>query len=271
MNTVTISLAAQVKYKFCGLFTAKSDEWTHMSRDLEEYQLIIVKEGTLYIADKHTKHSISKGEYLIMEPGLQYGWKPSSCSFYWVHFHVTMLGTENEKTFEIPCQGLVHSMTRIDMAFSNLTDADFAYHDSTTNNLYTLNILLELFNQGKANDPESHTYRDYLLKNIKNYIKWNQAYHPTVAELAEYFDYHPKYLSSLFHKKTGMTLKQYLINQTMESAKSELYNTNHSILSIALGLGFSDSHSFSYAFKRHTGMSPTEYRASHHPIDKNSD
>ena len=91
------------------------------------------------------------------------------------------------------------------------------------------------------------------------------------AGLANYYGYHPKYLSSLFHKETGMTLKQYLINETMEYAKVELYNTNRSILSIALSLGFCDGHAFSYAFKHHTGMTPTQYRNSHHPIFRNSD
>ena len=122
-----------------------------------------------------------------------------------------------------------------------------------------MNILLELYNQIQESLLSQHSFKDYLLQNVKNYIKWNQAYHLTVAGLANYFGYHPKYLSSLFHKETGMTLKQYLIN------------TNRSILSIALSLGFCDGHAFSYAFKHHTGMTPTQYRNSHHPIFRNSD
>lgn len=271
MSMITISTAAQVNYKFCGLFEAKTPDWVHMSRFLGEYQLIIVTDGVLHIADAENQYEIGKNEYLIMKPGKQYGDLPSFCSFYWLHFDCPMLHIPDEPLFILPCQGTIPSMNRITAAFSQLKDVEFTYRDKRTNNLYAMNILLEIYNQRKDETTRhGHSFKDYLLQNVRNYIKWNQAYHLTVTELAEHFGYHPKYLSSLFHKEMGITLKEYLIQETMKCAKIELYNTNRSILSIALSLGYCDGHAFSYAFKRHTGMTPTEYRNSHHPIDKNS-
>ncbi len=112
--------------------------------------------------------------------------------------------------------------------------------------------------------------RRYLLQNVKNYVKWNQAYHITVSDIAKHLGYHPKYLSARFHKETGMTLKQYLIQETMEYAKTELTHTNRSILSIALSLGFCYGQAFSCAFKKQAGITPTQFRNSHHPITRNS-
>lgn len=269
MEQIKISLAAQAKYKFCGLFESRSPDWIHMTRDIMEYELIVVTDGTLFIADGTHKYTIHENEYLFMT-GHQHGYAPSQCSFYWLHFETPMLGLENEPTFTIPKIGTIFSMNRVKEAFTQLSNAEFTYHDATTNNFYTMNILLELHNQWQENQPSNHSFKDYLLQNVKNYIKWNQAYHLTVAGLAEYFGYHPKYLSTLFHKETGIPLKQYLINETMERAKIELYNTNHTIQNIALSLGFCDAHAFSYAFKHHTGMTPTQYRNSHPPIYKNS-
>lgn len=272
MENITISTAAQVNYKFCGLFEAKSPDWIHMSRPLQEYQLIIVTDGVLHIADEEQSFEIKKNEYLIMKPGYQYGNEASLCSFYWLHFECPMLQIPNEPVFILPLRGTISSLNRIRAAFTQLNDVEFTYQDKRTNNLYAMNILLEIYNQLQEDTPSTnHSFKDYLLQNVRNYIKWNQAYHLTVADLAEYFGYHPKYFSSLFHKEMGITLKQYLINETMKCAKDELCNTNRSILSIALSLGFCDGHAFSYAFKRHTGMTPTEYRNSHHPIDRNSD
>lgn len=270
METITISIAAQVNYKFCGLFEASSPDWVHMSRNLNEYQLMIVTDGFLHIADTERQYTVGKNEFLIMKPGFQYGNEPSLCSFYWLHFECPMLNIDDEPCFTLPCRGVISSMNRITSAFSQLNDVEFTYQNKITNNLYALNILLEIYNQLQENLSSQHSFKDYLLQNVKNYIKWNQGYHLTVADLAKHFGYHPKYLSSLFHKETGMTLKQYLINETMKCAKVELYSTNRSILSIALSLGFCDGHAFSYAFKHHTGMTPTEYRNSHHPIDRNS-
>ncbi len=272
MKHITISTAAQVNYKFCGLFESKSPDWVHMSRLLQEYQLIIVTDGVLHIADAANHYKIRKNEYLIMEPGQQYGDAPSLCSFYWLHFDCPMLHIPDEPVFSLPCQGAVPSVNRIRAAFSQLNDVEFTYQDRRTNNLHAMNVLLELYNQIKTDvSAPGHSFKDYLLQNVTNYIKWNQAYHLTVSDLAEHFGYHPKYLSSLFHKEMGITLKEYLVHETMKCAKIELCNTNRSVFSIALSLGYCDGPAFSYAFKRHTGMTPTEYRNSHHPIDRNSD
>lgn len=37
MEELKISLSAQIRYKFYGLFEAPSREWVHMSRNLEEF------------------------------------------------------------------------------------------------------------------------------------------------------------------------------------------------------------------------------------------
>lgn len=75
MENIIISTAAQVSYKYNGLFESSSPDWIHMSRTLKEYQLIIVTEGTLHIADSEKDYTVNQNEYLIMKPGHQYGTK----------------------------------------------------------------------------------------------------------------------------------------------------------------------------------------------------
>ena len=76
MENIIISTAAQVSYKYNGLFESSSPDWIHMSRTLKEYQLIIVTEGTLHIADSEKDYTVNQNEYLIMKPGHQYGTAP---------------------------------------------------------------------------------------------------------------------------------------------------------------------------------------------------
>ena len=179
MEDIRISTAAQVHYKFNGFFEAGSPDWIHMSRELMENELIIVTNGTLSIADETDRYVVNENEYLIMEPGQQFGFAPSLCTFYWLHFDCLFFGFKDEPVIFVPKQGQISSPNRIHNAFLELNNANFVYHDEQTNNMYTLQILLELYNQSQKKTLLSHSYRDYLLQNIKNYVKWNQAYHIT--------------------------------------------------------------------------------------------
>ena len=114
MENIIISTAAQVSYKYNGLFESSSPDWIHMSRTLKEYQLIIVTEGTLHIADSEKDYTVNQNEYLIMKPGHQYGTAPSLCSFYWLHFECPMLHIKDEASITLPrCGSLSLSLIHI--------------------------------------------------------------------------------------------------------------------------------------------------------------
>ena len=78
MENIIISTAAQVSYKYNGLFESSSPDWIHMSRTLKEYQLIIVTEGTLHIADSEKDYTVNQNEYLIMKPGQPLSHSPAA-------------------------------------------------------------------------------------------------------------------------------------------------------------------------------------------------
>ena len=149
MKDIRISTAAQVHYKFNGFFEAGSPDWIHMSRELMENELIIVTNGTLSIADETDRYVVNENEYLIMEPGQQFGFAPSLCTFYWLHFDCLFFGFKDEPVIFLPKQGQISSPNRIHNAFLELNNANFVYHDEQTNNMYTLQILLELYNQSQ--------------------------------------------------------------------------------------------------------------------------
>lgn len=120
MKDIRISTAAQVHYKFNGFFEAGSPDWIHMSRELMENELIIVTNGTLSIADETDRYVVNENEYLIMEPGQQFGFAPSLCTFYWLHFDCLFFGFKDEPVIFLPKQGQISSPNRIHNAFWNL-------------------------------------------------------------------------------------------------------------------------------------------------------
>jgi two-component system response regulator YesN len=68
------------------------------------------------------------------------------------------------------------------------------------------------------------------------------------------------YLSVLFKKETGQNFIDFLTQVRMEKAKIMLRTTDLKSYEVADQTGFNNSHYFSYAFKKYTGVSPSEFK-----------
>lgn len=257
-------------YHWCGKFQSPSDEWMHLTRNLIDFELMVVTEGTLYIADDKNEYAINKSEYLLMPPTpYQHGYKTGGCSFYWLHFSTDekfetpdndVISYDDNKLY-VPLTGKLNSPERIIILMKQLQDSDKRYHNSSLNNSITTSILCEICCQNIAYKKYSQSKQTtQIFNDIADYVQYHSSENITVAEISSYFGYNPKYLSSLFKSQSGMTLKQYMLQTKMDTAKAELSDTNHSISQIAYNVGFSDAHNFSNAFKKITGLSPSEYR-----------
>ncbi|MDR1901061.1 MAG: helix-turn-helix domain-containing protein, partial [Treponema sp.] len=77
---------------------------------------------------------------------------------------------------------------------------------------------------------------------------------------ASYVAISPNHLSTVFSQEMGETFTEYLTNVRIEKAKHLLAATGMKSVDIACETGFSDPHYFSFIFKKHTGLSPREYR-----------
>ena len=87
MISVLFPDAACFTYDLCGKFQSPSPEWMHLTRNLVNFELMVVTEGTLFIADERRSYEAHPGEYLLLPPTVhQHGSKKGSCSFYWLHF-----------------------------------------------------------------------------------------------------------------------------------------------------------------------------------------
>ena len=79
-------------------------------------------------------------------------------------------------------------------------------------------------------------------------------------ELAEYVHLNPDYLTRIFKKETGCTIKEYVIRQKLEEAKMLLRTTSLPISFIAAKVGYCNFSHFSYAYKKVLGITPQEER-----------
>lgn len=82
----------------------------------------------------------------------------------------------------------------------------------------------------------------------------------TVAQLAQHAGLNESYLSKLFKAETGESVSGYIRKKKIDAAKDMLKFLEFSSLSIGSYLAFSSQSHFIQVFKKHTGITPEEYR-----------
>ena len=82
----------------------------------------------------------------------------------------------------------------------------------------------------------------------------------SLTELSRMLNYTPQYVSSLFHKDTGMSLQEFLQRMRIEEACRLIEQGEPQIAHIAQKVGYGDVKHFARVFRRIKGVSPREFR-----------
>ena len=97
------------------------------------------------------------------------------------------------------------------------------------------------------------------------YIKENYMRKISLASVAEHVGLSSGYLCRIFKDETGGSINTYINNLRMNKAGELLSDKNSYIKEVAVAVGFEDQLYFSRLFKRYSGLTPSEYRASKNP------
>jgi AraC-like DNA-binding protein len=103
-----------------------------------------------------------------------------------------------------------------------------------------------------------HHFRDLINGKVKKQLR--------VSEYAALQNLNESYLNQVIKSKTGKTVSTWISDKMISEAKSLLGYPSLSIKEIAYRLGFLETTHFSNYFKKHTRISPAEYRKSALPI-----
>lgn len=82
----------------------------------------------------------------------------------------------------------------------------------------------------------------------------------TLYKLAEHIGVSPQYLSQTLNQTLQQSFYDYINEARITAAKQQLQQTNASILTIAMAVGFNARSSFYKAFRTSTGLTPAQYR-----------
>ncbi len=124
-----------------------------------------------------------------------------------------------------------------------------------------LSLLTEMQNVvlGEKKSEVIGNIRDYV-KEAVDYINENYFEELTLSGLSEKYAVESSYFSRLFKQETGENLMLYIASRRMEKAKELMRREDINIAEVAFMVGYDDYTYFSKVFKKHTGVSPREYR-----------
>jgi len=103
-------------------------------------------------------------------------------------------------------------------------------------------------------------HNDALVHQLQDWLGANFARECTLPELAKQVHLSERQMIRRFKTATGEAPLAYIQALRIEQAKTMLASTSNRIEQISLDSGYQDVRFFRNLFKRHTGLSPTEFR-----------
>jgi YesN/AraC family two-component response regulator len=166
---------------------------------------------------------------------------------------------ESEKTFQIP---------KNDPTLKKLVKKEnAAVGGEQLIKLYLEELLIYLI-RGIADKENMMVFQSkesmetHLVVDIKDYIEKNATETFRIDALCKRIGYGKSYLSRVFREQTGQTLASYAMKMRIKRAKALIRENDLSFAQISDRLAFDNPQYFSRVFKRVTGMTPTEFKAS---------
>jgi len=108
-------------------------------------------------------------------------------------------------------------------------------------------------------NQEGFTPNSEMLTQVQRHILNHLSEELTIEELSQLFSYHPNYFIRLFRRETGYTPYQYIVQTRMQYAVTQL-NKGLPNEEVCYSCGYTDSSTFTRAFRKYYGVAPQKYR-----------
>ena len=204
---------------------------------------------------------IRSGEAVCIAPGVPYSFGTRYpldewTHYYWIHF------TGAEATNVIANSGLVLNS----VCSLGFCEDSFNYYERLFSEFRTqgggfeysaavqLRYILYIFGKSVRENTSGR-----LDKSIR-YIHTHLRYDITVESLASMEFLGVSRYREIFKSVTGLAPSEYIAALRMERAKDLLNGTDNTIAAVAESVGYTNRNYFQNLFKKHTGMTPGDYR-----------
>lgn len=113
---------------------------------------------------------------------------------------------------------------------------------------------------GDAAEGEENDRNALVMAHVRKYMEDNYMFDLSLDSVSEILHISPAYLSAQFKKYQKTNFLDCLTELRINAAKELLTDPFRSAAEIASMVGYEDSSYFARAFKKRTGMTPTQYR-----------
>lgn len=213
---------------------------------VRDYYLIhYVSSGRGVLMNSRGTHPVCAGQAFLIRPGEVCKYTADE-HFPWNYTWIGFLGAmasafdQTEDVFE--ADGLIFEEMSAVSQFSSCQAA------------YLAGMLFKLYCS-----IFDHKERPDYVNRVIGYININYMKLIRVEQIADQLGINRKYLARIFKEKTGKTMQQFLIQKRITEAK-KLLSGGFNVEETAYMVGYSDSFSFSKAFKKLCGLSPKNYQ-----------
>ena len=263
MKYININTEHEFSNILCGRL--ESENFVHMKRKTDVHVLIAVDEGVLNIEIDKKRYKVLKGEIIILPADvLHCGYKDEDTGekikYFWAHFLIENKFSISEKrsgNLSIPLHFKLLNYARVRILYNQLLDV---YKLTGTRKKYCDFLFTALCCEIAAQAEYENLSENKTVNQAAAWIELNINSPISLSETADALGYNKRYLSRIFKEYTGKTVNEFIIEKKLTLAKQLLTGSDESVTSIASQLGFIDAGYFMRAFKKHEGITCTQYR-----------
>ena len=253
-------------------------------------ELVYVLEGKAEHTVNDVKMTIARGDYFIIDYGTKHKYKRISqgtfkimnCMFSPMVIDPSLKNCRRFKEL------INHYLINFDSNLLNSNPTNYVYHDKNgdiyklltrMNKEYTakkigyqevmrgqfIELLINIIRNITIEDTD--VYDNNIVQYILKHVQKHYAEKISLQEIATKYNYSLNNASRIFKEKTGVSFQDYVQSVRIKESCRLLLHTSDTIPIIAQSVGYGDIKFFNQLFKRHLGISPSEYRKSqrNHP------
>lgn len=241
----------------------------------DHFLLHFIKEGCGVVQANDVEYKVGKGSIFAIYPHQITYYESSQeepWEYYWIGFSgklapeiMNRIGFENDRAIAVR----IHQPEQVFRCLESAR-ALIAQQAMIDENLLaiiarcldTLHIVSHV--RQDAISPEKRDVPGHLgresTRTLLSIINSSLSQHISVQELADKLNMNRTYMSDLFRRDVGKSIREYIADARMGKAVILLQEPDRSISSIAYKCGYEDPLYFSRAFRKRYGMSPSEWR-----------
>lgn len=261
------------------------DKFVDVSESHSAWEMVYVDRGSCHIIADEEEFQLSQGELYFHKPYERHMLKllkGESCNVFIVTFesYSQAMGFFEENKLSASINTKQQIAAIIHEASKTYADIDRYSRTQTLEPIeqgglfggeQTVLIRLELMlielirenvrrSFSDENDVFGAEIEDDFCRRIAEYMREHITERLSMDDLSRAMSFSKSYISKRFVDVCGCTVIDYFTAMKIDEAKRLIRNSNKNFFEIAETLMFSNSHYFSTVFKKHVGLTPTQYK-----------